>query len=845
MLKEKVASYFEKYPDLKVLFFFDSEKEHEEEIQKWHLSDVELIVADQALFNIKYRLEYELKDKKVLLFFPYDKPTTEQFRQFALLDILEANLELKIDDVADLIQEYGLASYHRSLVGKYIKELKLKKVQRVLAKILNDSNFDEQNVKRGLISYYLGFNNIVDPGLCLAKIFVLAESDKNINEIEKKLLNIDAVELVQKWFKQYLDLDSVELAYENILSATRKFKYNILLFDIRETKDDDPYQKLKITQPAKINKLYSLLNDWQNNPKFSEKLDYVLDTLADDVKYEPVFSCYGSDLNFPVVTEKMAEYIIHRVISILSHQPGQAIELCSKMMGKLSSLAKQMSKTIDSISFAAHFYKEKNAITTYILNRPVEYVNAYTNDFVKIDFYYRKALHKLLQSEVQINIDKLELHGFYQELHKDYEAYLLDLNKQWMKCLEENSFNFKSIDSPKQYGFYNHYLKDSEHKTAVIISDGLRYEAAEELLNALHSDTKNQSKISHMITSVPSNTKMGMSNLLPNNGITWNKGNYAINGISTEGLVNRQKILQSYDPDSAAIQYTDLIKMEQSEARALFKKKIVYIYHNNIDATGDDRKTENKVFDAVEKTIKDIEAIVRKIHSSWNVSRVLITADHGFIYQYSKLNDAMFESLPKEKTEVTHNRFTISSGKENKTNTFPIKNTTVLDEDLYVTIPTAINRFKHQGSSTQYVHGGASLQEVIVPVIESSRKREEVAEKVKFTLLNKELVIISGALKIKILQTDLINKDIKPRSIFIGLYNSTNELISNTSDMSLDSTAAAPSGRTKELIINLTNNASNVSFCYLIIYDLMDDPDKLNPLIKQKVINKSLIETDF
>jgi hypothetical protein len=52
------------------------------------------------------------------------------------------------------------------------------------------------------------------------------------------------------------------------------------------------------------------------------------------------------------------------------------------------------------------------------------------------------------------------------------------------------------------------------------------------------------------------------------------------------------------------------------------------------------------------------------------------------------------------------------------------------NDNVFVTIPHSVNRYRKQGVGHQFVHGGGSLQEVVVPVIESSRKREEVVTKV-------------------------------------------------------------------------------------------------------------------
>ena len=176
---------------------------------------------------------------------------------------------------------------------------------------------------------------------------------------------------------------------------------------------------------------------------------------------------------------------------------------------------------------------------------------------------------------------------------------------------------------------------------------------------------------------------------------------------------------------------------------------------------------------------------------------------------------------------------------------FNLKSVSNIDSDLQVTIPHSINRFKRQGSGVRFVHGGATLQEIVVPVIESSRKREDVAEKVELTILNRDLTIISGAIKLRILQKDPIGESIKSRLVLIGLYNPSNELISNETDVELAATSELPTGRTKEVILNLTSKAGQISICYLQIFDKQDDKDKLNPLFKEKAINKSLIESDF
>lgn len=589
-----------------------------------------------------------------------------------------------------------------------------------------------------------------------------------------------------------------------------------------------------------------MMVDWQNNAKFVDSINPVFEQLAGDIKEETLLRIYGLDQIYGLYTETLILNIFNKISSIIVYQPDQVIKLLNNLRNK-NICTEHTNWLIDCFYHAAHFYKMIKSDSSFILNNPEDYIVNYVNKYNKIDFYYRKAAALLKRIGLKDISGQFSKEEFEENLHIKYEEYLKELNTQWQKCLQESSFNFNNIKVDKQYSFYGKYIRDADQKTVVIISDALRYEAANELLNELHSDSKSQARIFHMVTGIPSNTSLGMANLLPNKSICIDKKGFSIEGISTKGLLNRQKILQIVEQDTRTVHFSDLEQMNQAEARKLFKSKLVYVYHNVIDAIGDDRKTENQVYSAVDQAIEELKTMIKKIHSSWNVSRVLITADHGFIFHQRKIPEAMYEKMPKEEEAIlSHNRFSIikDSGKVYRY-IFNLKSVSNIDSDLQVTIPRSINRFKRQGSGVHFVHGGVTLQEIVVPVIESSRKREDVLEKVELTILNRDLTIISGAIKVRILQKDPIGESIKSRSVLIGLYNASNELISNETDIEFAATSELPTGRTKEVILNLTSNAGQISICYLQIFDKQDDKDKLNPLFKEKVINKSLIERDF
>ena len=55
------------------------------------------------LFHLKYRLETELSNKKIFLYFPYEEPNGNKRKTFTLLDLMKANRILLIDPMLKIL----------------------------------------------------------------------------------------------------------------------------------------------------------------------------------------------------------------------------------------------------------------------------------------------------------------------------------------------------------------------------------------------------------------------------------------------------------------------------------------------------------------------------------------------------------------------------------------------------------------------------------------------------------------------------------------------------------------------------------------------------------------------
>lgn len=169
--------------------------------------------------------------------------------------------------------------------------------------------------------------------------------------------------------------------------------------------------------------------------------------------------------------------------------------------------------------------------------------------------------------------------------------------------------------------------------------------------------------MSAMLSSLPAITMIGMGQLLPHEKIELTheeKPKVFLDGRPCATTVQREHILKFANQESAAIDYDSARGMSSKQLKEFSAgKKVIYVYHNKIDATGENLKTENNVFDAVEKSIDEIYDLIRDLSKRGNVYRFVITADHGFIYTRKKLDATDKLENRAGKTAFTDRRFII------------------------------------------------------------------------------------------------------------------------------------------------------------------------------------------
>jgi uncharacterized protein (TIGR02687 family) len=255
--------------------------------------------------------------------------------------------------------------------------------------------------------------------------------------------------------------------------------------------------------------------------------------------------------------------------------------------------------------------------------------------------------------------------------------------------------------------------------------------------------------------------------------------------------------------------------MNRDDSRELLKANdVLYIYHNRIDHTGDKMHSEGQALEAAEQTLDDLVRLVKKLTAA-NANNILITADHGFIYQNRAIEESDFSNVEANGNQILYRdrRFVLGKGlnKSSSLRKFTAAELGLIG-NIEVQIPKSINRLRLKGSGSRFVHGGASLQEVVIPVIKINKKRQSDVTVVDVDILRgASSVITSGQLAVVLYQSGPVTDKIQPRILRAGIYTEAGELISDSHDLTFDLVSDNPRERELQVRFVLTRKADEAN----------------------------------
>lgn len=845
--QERIYIYFDRNPQLHVLFIFDQMGMIINDLEDATWKDGYIYhIFDGAWFNTKYNIEKTWKDKHVVLLFTQDSyPHTEQQQlAFPLLDMLKANMEYKEEDYASFMQQYNLPEKFRVFIKKNIVELTSSKVSSILNGYISAETFSEDVACRGIISYYLGSAKLYEWDQILVRMTILeteSEQRKYADFISKVKKSPDVKRAIDK--KLLSLISPVVSSQQNYIPKVKDFactlKYNSIT-QLLSTSNSDNYKEFKVTNAMVLDQLNKVYEYGTHDRQYSEKFVSALNELADQIKEEEIIKVYGIDAQYFYLTENLCWPILKELMeNQLLADPASVNERMRELTLKMPADT-TMQVVVKFVENVALYYDKVRSLGTLKLNTPEDYVRKYINEFYLVDMFYRHALESYHTLVTKPNPIEQTISSLKQQLDQDYAKVANVFNLEWMTCVVERNEAFRGLSLSQQHQFYS-LESDTTTKQVIIISDALRYEVASELLMTL-SKEKHVATLNAYLAMLPTETKYCKPSLLPHHSLDLRGTDLAVDDQVLATLEQRTSQLNKYREGAVCVRYEQVMNGDTKAMRELFKKPLVYIFHDTIDEASHSQNPF-EVIGACRKAIDQLAVLISRLHATWNVTNVALTADHGFIY-----NDIVFEDKDKHSIadscfeKKTRYYLTENSDPVEGVAKFQIENVSGMSTTCptYVAVPMGTNRFAASGGYS-FAHGGASLQELIIPVIKSVRKKVDKTEKVGVALMNHNLSMVSSRLKFQIIQSEAVSMNVVERTVICVIYNG-DEAVTELKELKLNSADAVNlNNRVYELTLNLNKSVTS-SVLQLRVYD---KDDLLNPIIKETVKNNTMIEQDF
>ena len=746
-----------------IIMWYDESKEFNEEINNIQLNNAELFILDDANWIFaKYYIESENHDTNFLVYAPFRKPSDED--NF-LADMTHYATLFSADKIIILCQELEIdCNRFKNVLNSYYKFWNAS--SRINAfKELNIQEYTKNRIELGILAVLAGERTLNFEYIIRKIIVKHFEKDDSIIEKFDKYNILDVFwEFVYQKFG-YID----ENPTVGKFTISLVLNYTASLFEGNTPKSWERFLIEDKNNPRVF------IDNFMNNNNYVNTFDNISLLLEDklniarDIKNHNVDSYIRCD-SFRTFDRNIINYYIS-----LLYETKEKIEFNSILeLREKGHFYIDFEDEYQLIYWANEFIGLINEFQREILPDDVnELIKIFTNRFVNIDKSYRKFYYHYDKIEDTEQIRDLQsmIENMYANI------FLFEINPKFTSLIE----NINDISITKQWRFYKTFILNNKTKTIVFISDALRYGCGVELKDELDKNPTWTNNIQPMLSTVPSYTALGMASLLPNKEIRYESGNVLVDGKQCKSTEDRQKILQEYNSDAIAVQFDYINSLRQSELRSLTKgKNLVYIYHNQIDARGDNAYTENEVFAASQEAIDEITKLTTKLIDGANFTRVIITADHGYIYKKGRLDDSDKVDLNTLSAFYKNRRFLLTDEETNISGTKCLSLDYINNENVYVTVPKGVDVFKLKGAGLNYVHGGLSLEEVIVPVIEvKSKKGGKNQRTVDLQLISSINKITNYDIMLTFFQKENVSKTVLPFEASIYFEDEEGNKISN------------------------------------------------------------------
>ncbi len=752
----------------KLVFWYDEKGEFAEDIDHVELANAKVYKLEKGnQFYTKYFLEKEDTATNYLIYAPFPKPPVSENH---LEDTMLYSKRFYADRASLLSVDLGIGEKYKPVIEKHIKYFANKeRVKRFYD--LEIENFNEENILIGLMS-----------AICNTRTC-------SFDEVIRVLLTDDSLEdnkFIAE-FKKYDLLDAFwkyveqQFGFTSPAPTLEKFLISMYVTYADRYIDRELPKGWKGFVSYKSGNIIAFMDNLMNNVLYRDKYDELSAYVSGVLYAAEVLSAYEPETliecdSFAEIDKLIIRWIVGRLTAedLIARLGNRNLcEVCE--MRSRMHFGRKFGTIYDMLREAYFIISQANY-------QPVsgfkKIIDAYVASDCVIDNSYR---------EFYTNYDRIENTDGFEELKELVEniytnEYLGKLLPKWNEGLQEPD---ALAVLPLQREFYNKYVRPNKERTVVIISDGMRFEVGCELYKRMQDNPKCKDSLSikPMLGVLPSYTRLGMEALLPHKTLELTDDfRELVDGRFAVDTVTRQAVLQSYVPESRCIQYSDIKGLKGMALRDVFTaQQVVYIYHDQIDNAGENM--EDEVFHACTKAVNEIAELIQRISTSANTYRFIVTSDHGFIYKRNPVQQSDKISTADEPGKLKKRRYIVSKEPVADDGVMNLGLGYVLgnDDDKVISYPCSASVFSARGNAgLNYVHGGSSPQEMLIPVIDIKMDKGAVETRtVQIMLVSLIQKITNLITTLDFIQSEPVSDVVKGTKYKMFFLSEDNEKISN------------------------------------------------------------------
>ena len=811
----------------RVVFWNDPDGEFIEALPSIALEGVSILQLSQiGSLEAKIRIEQDDADGRYLLYSPTEEP---DYEEDWLLDMRLYGRSFRADRASIILQELGVAHQHlRQHLTKRRKFFDNKERLHKLAAITSPED-SELDLDRKMLAVIAKADQPELFNIVRTLFHAMADGDTTDLEVAPAAWGqIEKFELDGPfWF-----MVKSEFGYGEDSPTLQNLLIRLLISDFSQHLQKElpgSLQNLQLPRSG-MNNAMVCLAQWRDSSSKASSYDLLSSTVAPAFHLQDHLNGYEVDdlLDVPTfldVEKRIVQGLLERVSSASDAIDPEAIS--SVVTRRQAGHWVSSGSVPEDQRKARHAVYEALVVAARFLHLRNEHEAGF--DFPDISAMYKGYEDNLYRFDQMYrhfcaNADVAAAKGWdmLKPLREDIEAcytnwYQTTLALVWGKFVDAELPDRWTIEGVKnQYQFFDRqvrpWLDEGDKRRAfVIISDAMRYEVAQELTAHLNGTYRIQAELSSQLGVLPSYTSLGMASLLPHTTLEYTgKGAVLADGKPTASLEQRNDILSAVG--GMAVKADQLLALKKEEGRELIAdKRLVYIYHDEIDARGDKASTEGDTFDAARKAIQEVTDLVRYVVNNLNGNHVVITADHGFLFTETAPSDPDKSKLEEKPpgTVVAKKRYLLGTNLPPHDNAWRGETavTAKASGGMEFWIPKGTNRF-HFAGGARFVHGGAMPQEIVVPIVKVRHIKDKGArdktksKHVTIQVLGNKHKITAARHRFKLLQMEPVGERAKAITLKLAVYED-DEPVTNIETVTFDSTSSNLDDRQKSVILTL------------------------------------------